>query len=523
MTDVVWSTAVGGDPKDPTDRRIAFFVLPIFVAVSLFAILQHQMWRDEIEAWNIALRSDSILALFRNREHTGHGMLWYVALYGLSSLTSNPLAMKLLHVAIAATTAAIVLLYFPLPRVHRVLLIFGYFCFFEYSVISRNYAVGLLLVLAFCLVAIRRPGAVLVQASILAVLTQTQAFAVILAIALAAFSAVQIVEARWTGQATASTRQLLIASMLLTGALVIAAWEMKPPATNTFAPGWFVSRDHVRLVQTFSSPWRALVPVPKLQQQFWNTNILDQPGLPGAIGATAMQALLGGFITCWLFLMFMRRPAALMFFLTAFGGMLVFTYTKYIGDTRHYGHFWIATIAGYWLWTASRQRRLLPGSIDRFSRWFELQWQRTLLVTGLIGFAAGCGAVAADIVWGFSPAEQVAGFVRDRYAPDMPIAGDRNYVAASVAMQLNRPFFYPMGDRWGTFCIWDEPGMFFLPAEDVARAIERLRDRLGRDVLVVLSYPAEGPLRDYEAVAVFPSRIVRDERYFLYLARNTLK
>jgi hypothetical protein len=85
------------------------------------------------------------------------GDAWLFSVYSISRLSSNPVAMQVLHLAIATMTAYGVARYSPFPRLRKVLIIFGYFLFYEYADISRDYALGILCLFSFC--AVFRPPA----------------------------------------------------------------------------------------------------------------------------------------------------------------------------------------------------------------------------------------------------------------------------------------------------------------------------------------------------------------------------
>src|SRR5207244_5130316 len=77
--------------------------------------------------------------LYDNLRFEGTPMLWYLILWVLTKLTSNMLAMQIVHVVIAAGVVFVFALLAPFGRAIKVLFAFGYFPFFEYATISRSY------------------------------------------------------------------------------------------------------------------------------------------------------------------------------------------------------------------------------------------------------------------------------------------------------------------------------------------------------------------------------------------------
>ena len=120
------------------DSHFALILTVIFLLASAFAISNHEMWRDEIQAWLIARDSTSLFDLFRNMKYEGHPPLWHICLMLLTRLTKSPIAMQILHLFIASATIYLFARYSPFNNIQKILFTFGYFPFYEYSVISRN-------------------------------------------------------------------------------------------------------------------------------------------------------------------------------------------------------------------------------------------------------------------------------------------------------------------------------------------------------------------------------------------------
>jgi hypothetical protein len=97
------------------------------------------MWRDQLQIGMLARHSHSISELIHLKRYECHPDAWYVLIYFVQRFSTNPQAMQLLHLFIASATAYVVARYVPFTRIHRALLMFGYFLFFEYA----NYKQGL--------------------------------------------------------------------------------------------------------------------------------------------------------------------------------------------------------------------------------------------------------------------------------------------------------------------------------------------------------------------------------------------
>src|SRR5438270_775858 len=125
-------------------------IVLFFVAVVAPTIARHEMWLDELNAWDVARDAHSVRGLFANMHYESHPALWYLVLYALTRFTSDPRAMQIFHLLIAAATAGVIAWHAPFTRLERWLLAFGYLFMYEYAVISRCYGLGVLFALLAC-------------------------------------------------------------------------------------------------------------------------------------------------------------------------------------------------------------------------------------------------------------------------------------------------------------------------------------------------------------------------------------
>ena len=159
-----------------------------------YVISHHEMWRDELQAWSIAASSSSLRELLANSRHEGHPAVWYIVLYGISRWFHNPLAMQLFHVAIGTVSIFVLCSYSPFRLWQRLFLACGYFMFFEYYVLSRNYALGVLALWIFCALRAHYPGDVLLSAVALGLLANTSSFGAIIAAGLGLLLILEILQ-----------------------------------------------------------------------------------------------------------------------------------------------------------------------------------------------------------------------------------------------------------------------------------------------------------------------------------------
>ena len=139
----------------PFAQPLLWISFILYLILAAIGIAHHEMWGDEIHSWNIAKGSYHFSELISNSRYEGHPPVWYIILWCISKFTHDPLYVQIIHILIAGMSAFIILFYSPFPLLTRILMPFGYFFLFEYAIISRNYAVGVLLTLCICIVLYR--------------------------------------------------------------------------------------------------------------------------------------------------------------------------------------------------------------------------------------------------------------------------------------------------------------------------------------------------------------------------------
>ena len=153
----------------------------------MWIVTRHAMWGDEIQAWLIVRDSHSFYELIQNTRYEGHPILWFLLLMGVKQISGSLFAMQFLHVSIATAAVYLFLRYSPFTRIQKILFILGYYSFYEYLIISRNYGIGVLLIFAYCVLMKDEKRNQLLIGAVLFLLAQTSIFGLIISIAAMAY------------------------------------------------------------------------------------------------------------------------------------------------------------------------------------------------------------------------------------------------------------------------------------------------------------------------------------------------
>lgn len=483
-------------------------ILSGYLLLAGYATLHHEMWRDEIQAWLVARDSETLPDLKQNLKYEGHPGLWHLSLTPLTRISRNPELMQVWHLAIAVTTVFIFLRFAPLHPIHFVLLPFGYFLLYEYAAISRNYALGLLLLALVCALYFNRYrhfpliGILLFLAAHVSVLT------LIIVIAVTSGLAMDVMVTRNCDRQTLRDRrgQITVGLVLALAGIVTSVLQLVPPPDSGYAPEWHLYWSRARLLQMLGavgSVWGQSfdwVPIPFIQ-------------VP-ELARRGLQAAASIVVIAWMSYRLRDRWPILWMYLAGTLGLLAFFYVKLVSGFNHSGHVFIVFLMAVWLERATRESH---------------HGRAGMLTDGLVAIvlfshvASGITPYMKDIRYPFSNGEAVAEYIGESGLSRLPVVGYQSYAVSTVVGYLGVDSVYYAGsERWGSFVRWDT--LFARETSDAAIINDaRLLAQTSRDstgeALIISNRTLHAELLDEQSVEEmrrFTGAIKRDEDFAVY-------
>jgi hypothetical protein len=506
MTTITAQPPILVRPHPPRIFTLANILTTVFLLLGGIFIFLHPLWRDEAQAFLIARDSHSIGQLLYNLRYEGHPPLWHFLLFLLTHITPRPEAMQALHLLMATTSVYLVARFSPFPWPIKILFPFGYFPLFEYGIISRNYQLLLLLTLALCALWQHRRFSFLWTGLLLCLLCLTHVLGDILA---AGLGLMFLADALFTREGRAAIRLhpwRFLSGLLLAGASAAASVHfLIPPPDSGYKPGWYFQWNLEHMHHAVGAIWMAFVPLSQQTPHFWDNNIIqnvDERFHWSWILATAAIVCL---LNSW---------RALLMFLIAALGSLAFFYVKLSGGTRHDGVLFVTLLAAFWIAWVTRRPPL--SSSRRFLRWTKatLRFIPRLALFLLLAVHVYGAAIALYYCWNypFTPGKQAAAVVRDAIRPGDILVSGNQIITTSVAAYLPQQIFYfPLGDRWGTFTWWDQTPWMDAPVD---QAMEFIHQQ-SHPVIFIRCWDS-GPVPGATLLGQFDSGIEENEMYSIY-------
>lgn len=484
-----------------------------YALLTAVVVSGHEPWRDELHAWLLVRYSDSLRALYINKAYEGHPMLWFLMLYVVNGFTTDFAVVQLLHWGIGVLMMALLVRYAPFSLTEKALIGFGYFFAYEYTVIARNYAVGLLMLTVVCALFPHRNTAkgYWLLCLALVVLVQTSVFVAFIGCAIYAVFLLEI---------AVYSRDRLMAHLLryglgsaLVGLGLLACYlSIRPPQDNMLTAHFTPTYDDV--LWCLGSIWNAFVPIPNLTDHFWGTNLID------SVGSRPWLSILKTGLTIGL-LWFVIKP--LFRSQLAFGGwlltcvvLLTLFSTQYSGTVRHHGHFLLAFVFFQWIqpYLADVGTPVSHKVVRQQARAQGL-WRLLLLVQ----VACMLFAAARDFRRPFSQSKQAADFIRTGGYDTWTIAGSPDPSAEAIAAWLpGYRMFYPGNGQQNGFIIWDNKHQ----NRTLPQLVAVVQAHKKGPALLALAYQPPASLTNslhLKLVRAFTASIVLDEQYWLYELR----
>lgn len=517
-------------------KKIPFFgnyynliVLIAFLALSIILILRHEFWRDEILAWHLSSESHSVSQFIGWLTHSyGHPFLWNLILYIISHfITENIEAMKVVHLTISAAIVFLFLKYSLFNKFIKILFVFSYFIFYEYSIISRNYSLGVLFIILFCILYKEKYKNLILLGIVLFFMGQATLYSFVISLVFAFLLILDILRDRKKIKKELNKFILLGFFLIVIFGIILIYLQFKDEIFkgNVFTP------EKSQLLSNFLTNYKkslkiatngyvsSFLPISEIRIDFWNTNLITK--------------LLSNFNYCYIFLisiilfftsiLILKRRIITFYILGTIGILTIpfFLYGKPL--IRYFGYFFIIFISSLWLSDLENNNdkflfNISSKSIKTISNIFLI----IILIISVIGTSI---ASYYDYKYPFSSGKQVAQYINDNYSnKNIKIIGYHDYATETIAGYLNKDIYYPELKEFSKFVNWEKhKNTLVMSLSDAFKNI----DPIIKEGEFFLFIRNEKPIKKSELDELkneyikireikFENSIVSDENFYLY-------
>lgn len=496
--------------------RFALLVTGVFFAVAFIGILTHEMWRDEHQAWLVARDANSLSQLLANMNYEGNPALWHFFLFLITRVTHDVFFMQIFHLLVATSFIFIFNRYAPLGNLHKVLFSFGYFALYEYAVISRSYALGILLVFAICALYKNRTARYIVIGVLLALLANVTIYAVVISCCLAGILVLDHFLYQQKNRKT--TMQLAVGVIIFILGTTFSLYQIWPEKDNSFpaeyANGVF---DFERWGAVFSRLFTTYLYIPEVRENFWNTNVYikDMSSQGGVVFASIILFIAG-------IIIFLRKPMIMLLYTGSTLGLFAVYYYTGLLHYRYCGYLLIVLISCFWLasyYPEKKNNGYLAGLGKRISKHF---------LTVVLGLNV-IGAIIAysmEVKYKFSTSKEVANYITENKLDSLPIIGITDFTISPLAGYLDKKIFYPQMNDEGSFTTWSSKRQNSIKLGEVMNRMGAFMDKGKPRALWITDQIGnldKNIVRNdlqLDLLKNFESGIVVDEKYYVYIVQK---
>jgi len=412
-------------------------ILPVFFILSLVGIFHHEIWLDEAQHFLIARDSGSLRELFRVCRIEGHPVLWNIILFIITRLTSNPFWMQFVHILISTCTVFLILKS-KLNIAEKITVIFGYYLFYEYNIISRNYGISALMMILLIYFYIRDPGSIIRLAVIIFLLAQTHLFSLLFSVA---FVLTYIIHRR-KPLSELSNRILIIAGLIILTGWVISAYFIIPPwqygmkFLSYDSSGYFSTE---RIVRTVSVGLKGIFYIPDYNapgHHFFNTHYYLTLNLK--VWAIYLLSIIALAIPS--FIIKSNRFAIILYctFLIIF--IAVYFFLPLVYGIRYFGFIYIVFICCYLVARPQVKKTGIFTSIIIFT----------------LQFVNGIYAYSMDFKYPFSEGKEVSSYLGEARLKNEKVYILNPALRPAISAYTGERFFGTENGGLLSYCRWDE-------------------------------------------------------------------
>lgn len=444
------------------------FAFCLYLLWVVFTSSYHEVWRDEVRALSLVHQAADLPDLFTVLKNEGHPALWYLILFVGTKLTSSSIVLKVASITIAGAAVFLLLFFSPFQWWLRILLAFGLFPVYEYSVMCRNYGISMLLMFIFCILYQRWRERPFAAAFTLFLLANTNAHSVVLVfavIACMAFEEVFLAE-RVGGKDFVLYRLLPLLTVIagMCASAITAMPDADSIVTNVAGttPGQVVSQ----LLNSFIKPGSGLPEI------FW-----------------PVPAPFSGICFVLACIPLLLTPSLLVLLVAGTIGLSTFFGVVYEGQLRHQGIFWILLVSAYWLKAYSPL--ISNAALTRFLEAEPVRRLSILLAVVFLAVGVGRGAycTAFDLKYELSSSKTLVHFIQqDESLKNAILVGEPDYALEAVPYYTKNRLYLPREKRFASYAHFTKANAQKLTRAELLQEALMIRRKYQVPVLIVFGH-----------------------------------
>ena len=433
--------------------RETALILLVFFLLSLTGILHHEIWLDEAQHFLLSRDSKTFTELFQNSRYEGHPLLWNIILFMVTRFTRDVFYMQLVHILISCITVLIICKS-KISLLEKIVIIFGYWLFFEYNIISRNY--GLSACLMFLLwYEFQKDQSFLIRfAVIIFFLANTHLFSLIFSMA---FVLTTILNKR-ENLLNKNKKNIYIAAVIILAGWILSFYCIFPPGHYaskfiSYDPSGYFSTE--RILKTIGVCLKGIFYIPDYrapEHQFENSFYY----LTLNLRIWAIYLLSISAIVLPVLVIKINRFALTLFVLFMVIFLPLYYFLPLVHGIRYFGFFYLLFVFCFLLARKQMAKTWLTISVLIFT----------------LQFFNGIYAYCMDLRWPFSESKNISGYIEKISKGHERVYILKATLRPAISAYTGEKYFGTENGHMLSFCLWPEHQADSVLKSKLAKALD---------------------------------------------------
>lgn len=428
----------------------------------------HVPWRDEVLPVTLVRQSHSLWDLFNNLRNYGHPAVWSSILYFVYHIFPHYSVLKIVNVLINILAIHIFLRKAPFSWTQKILFLFGYFTFYYFPVINRQYGLCLLLFILFCILYPQRWQKILPLSIVLFLLSNTHVEGLIITIAVWLILVAELLIPGKSGVLKENSfGKILSGLIIMLAGMVVSIWQVHTDSSSVV-----FSLSSLDFQKVLSALPQAII-------------------FPGKIFRHVLggeHALRVNLVIIGTYFLLRKHPASLGVMILSAIGLSLFFQLVFPGyDLYHESFIYMLMIFAFWMTMRMPQEPMpgLPGKIQIFESYF-----RNAALTGILLLQAMMAypALKAEMQSDFSSSKSFSQWIKAQPGGnDFVLMGEPDYLLESMPYYVPNDIYMAREQRFSRMTLLTVKNQKILSLEDFIQAAERLKTQ-GKNILLVMGH-----------------------------------
>jgi len=412
-------------------------LLAVFFVLSLIGILHHEIWLDEAHHFLLARDSNSLADLIKACRIEGHPLLWNFILFFITRFSANVFYAQLIHILINCLTGYIICKS-SLRFWEKIFLLFGYFLFYEYNIISRNYGISALFIFALAHQYLTNKTDLVKLALLIFLLANTHLFSLLVSFAFVISYLLTTKKEIFTAQ---NKKTIIAAIVIVLGGWLISICTIIPPVNygNKFVAydsSGYLSTE--RITKTLSVCFKGIFYIPDYNAP---NHHIENSFYFLTLNLKTTTIYLLSILAMGIPILILKKDKFACIFFCSF--ILVFLPVYYflplVFGTRYYGFFYLVFAACYWM---AKPKIPKIGVAVSF-------------VIFLLQFVNGIYAYCMDLYYPFSESKNVSDYIREVKKPTENVFILNRTLRPGISTYSGQKYFGTENGEPLSYCLWD--------------------------------------------------------------------